>query len=217
MSWRDVPMPTAVAKLPRDKRGFPVPWVSEWHPDDARIGYLRWGHPNGVTVETAFADCECEIGVGEPNLGALCTKRQIKGMLERLCDVCGEFIPAGPVYFIGGAFIGMDGATGFRECGLHYECALYSARVCPGITTKGDKPSIHVANAYALQPEFLRQDKSTPDGTSKIIFESFQDPALQLVSRMGRVVLMCIYAVPINPTITPVPEWVERQLAKGAA
>lgn len=215
MKWKDVPMPPAVRNLPRDKRGFPVPWVSEWEPGEASVELLRWEHP-GIHIQMPYAHCSDEIGVGEPNLGALCPKRQIKGMLERLCDVCGEFIPAGPIYFLGAGFIGDDGTTGFRECGLHYECALYSAQVCPGLITKGDEPIVHEALAYHLQPEVMQRDSRAPDVTNTI-FDSFQDPNLHMLSRIEPIVLLGVYAVPINPTKTPVPEWVRQQLKEKCA
>jgi hypothetical protein len=208
-------MPTAVTKLPRDKRGFPVPWVSEWAPGEAGVVRLIWEGPGGLVVQTPCASCACKPGVGTPDLGALCVERQIRGMLERLCDVCGEFIPAGPIYFLGGATIAKSG-VGFRECGLHYECALYSAQVCPGLTTRGNKVMVYEATAYHLQPQYMRPGV---EGVIDDIFDSFQDPRLVEIveSRKVPMVLTAAYAVPIDATITPAPEWVAAQLKERVA
>lgn len=213
-------MPPAVAALPRDKRGFPVPWVSEWNGNTC-IGLLSAPHL-GV-VATPFVGCDCVIGVGEPDLGTLCQHRQIRGMVERLCDVCGEFIPPGPLYFLGGD-VGITDAgqlvsigiteTGFRECALHHDCALYSAQVCPALTTKGDAVKIVECLAYCPQPEF----QLMVDGvlTSRT-FTGFQDPALAALSAQTRMILAAVFAVPVDPVVTPVTQWVEQQLLRRSA
>lgn len=123
MSWKDVPMPPAVAALPKDKRGYPIPWISEWERPDDSVGVV-FDHEGYAVV-----GCGCEIGLGEPNLGKLCPRRQRRAMRHKLCDVCGSRVDAP---FI---FMGRRGNLCYSESALHTECAIYSVQVCVAIRT----------------------------------------------------------------------------------
>lgn len=138
MGWKDVPMPPQVAALHRDRRGFPVPWISDW--DSGEVDAL--GHHWHIQDKDAqskvwgpyLESCAHIDGVGEPNLGALCAPRQLHGMLQRLCDVCGKKVGK-TAFFMGNKELH---ERGYRELPLHLDCVLYSGQVCPGMVTKAE-------------------------------------------------------------------------------
>lgn len=206
-------MPTRVSSLPTDKRGFPVPWVSCWHNgEDQEPMRVVTVNTHLMRVENLpAADCLHVAGVGVPDLGSLCPGNQLKGMLDRLCDVCGDEIEPGPIFFLG-AYNVLGGAVGFRECGVHRECALYAAQVCPGLITATPRKQVSVFEStdYDLQPEFIYMDG---DELTTTKFASFDDPWIMARLALNqRMVLLAAYARPHNPTITPLSRWVSLQL-----
>lgn len=123
MKWQDVRMPDQIARLPRDHRGFPVPYVSDW------------SHEGSGMIDTGrvmLNDCNCTIGKGVPDLGHQCPVRQRECMTRRKCEVCGQKIPPNAMV----AFMGGLDSNSFTEPCMHIECAHYSASVCPGIRSK---------------------------------------------------------------------------------
>lgn len=211
-------MPTSVSRLPVDKRGFPVPWISCWDSEENCAPPLtnQIIDTPGFLAQMMAPECDHVAGRGVPDLGSLCPARQLDGMLNRLCDVCGDFIPPGAIYFMG-AYDLLGGAVGFRECGLHYECALYSAQVCPGLVTAKPPSFVGVfeATAYVLQPQFLWMDPR--DGVKHTDhFLGWDDPRLielfvKAQSDEVRMALMGAYAVPLDPIITRLSDWVTLQ------
>lgn len=215
MSWRDVPMPPAVAALPQDRRGFPVPWVSEWSEKrEDEIATRVVSAPHLGVLQVPSVDCTHVIGEGVPNLGALCPRSQIDGMLDRLCDVCGEFIPPGPIYFLGGTSLADKTKGAFRELGLHYECALYSAQVCPGMVTAASRVAVFECLAYQPLPLFIYGVKG-PVGQplpEEAMFDSFAHAVAYISNNTdGRAVLTGVHAALIDPKITELSDWVAKQ------
>ena len=212
MSWRDVPMPTAVRSLPTDKRGFPVPWVSCW--DGPRAwDPLTWQvtETPDVLLECLASYCGHVAGEGVPDLGQLCPGNQLQGMVHRLCDVCGGPIPEGPIYFMGG-YDAAKGKAGFRECGLHFECALYAGQVCPALVTSRPPATVVVyeCTTYDLQPIFYWTDSKHAIQSDH--FASFDDPdlvALFILTKANgtRMALIGALANPVDPIITPLADW----------
>lgn len=139
--WKDVEMPSAIAALPRTEIGMPIPWISGWDSDDK-------DHPVREHNGQLVTRCDCRIGVGVPNLGGLCPERQRAGMLEMLCDACGE--PGSE-----GIFLGSAACQIFREPALHLACAVYSVKVCPGIRAKADTFGVHFATEYTMLDEVV--------------------------------------------------------------
>lgn len=136
--WKDVPMPPRIAALPRDKRGFPVPWVSEWSTPEDETGERSWHERWVPKYDAALAYCTHVDGQGEPDLGNLCAVRQIIGMDERRCDVCGGRVNR-TAWFMGAKMLTPGEGNvlnGFRETPMHLECVLYAGQVCPGMVTK---------------------------------------------------------------------------------
>jgi hypothetical protein len=101
MNWRDVPMPDAIAALPKDARGFPVP---------------------------AFVYRPATWQAGEPlDLRVLDPRGVLDLMQRKRCGVCAQ--PCGyRLWFIGGP---MCLANRIFEAPTHHACALYSLRACP--------------------------------------------------------------------------------------
>lgn len=135
-------IPDAIAKLPTDERGYPVPWVSMWMPDDDDdpTGHTRWDEVHGSVV-----DCSCVIGEGTARLGRICPSRQLRGTLERICGTCGTHIDGWccwPVDNVGGKI---------TEAPNHPECMAYSLSTCPflkGAVKRFDSFRIMVARDY---------------------------------------------------------------------
>ena len=194
-------MPPAVAALPRDKRGFPVPWVSEWDPGHWNITM----HPrHGAMV----GSCDHVDGVGTPHLGNLCAARQVQGMLKRLCDVCGQKID-GFCYFMGSTSLVTDG---YRELPVHLECALYAGQVCPGLVTPARQERIAVAECltYRIEPGRIVAPDDGSGRPDERRFDSLDDPAIRLLNAVGfRSVMTAIYAVPEEPKVWLLNDWLQ--------
>lgn len=195
--WKQVPMPDRIAQLPRDKRGFPVPWVSCWTSGEHGVGELTV--TTGIFgVSLAGAVCDHIAGEGLPDLANLCSGNQIKGMTERRCDVCGDVIDEGPLHFVGS----VDN-TSFREPPLHLECAVYSLQVCPGIST-APGVGVVVTGSYEMHPEMMLPDfnggsvEGIP-GVKREIMRGFPEAVayMQLTQVPG--VCMGVHAIPRNP------------------
>ena len=102
----DEPMPRRMRGLPRDHRGFAVPYFVAW---------LRDGK-------------EVNIGYGEPDFRILSPSRMRRCKSERLCWLCGHKLGSFLVFAIGP----MCAATRTTmEPPAHLECARYSVKVCP--------------------------------------------------------------------------------------
>jgi hypothetical protein len=185
-----------VAKLPTDKRGFPVPSISCWSSaNDLRPGELMVpveGVPNVEAVEIMAATCNHVAGEGTPDLANLCAGKQITMMTQRRCDVCDDPI-SGSCHFIG-----QVSNEWFREAPLHWDCAVYSLQVCPGIST-GEGVGVQTCDAYDLTPVFIQPVSG--GGTEEVPYPSFFAAVLsmQVTQRPG--VLVACHARPINPVV----------------
>lgn len=199
--WKQVPMPDRIARLPRDKRGFPVPSISCWNSDSSKLQAEPMQiDGDGYTVEIMAATCTHVAGEGVPDLANLCAGKQVSMMVQRRCDVCDDPID-GICHFIG-----QIRNEWFREAPLHEECATYSLRVCPGIST-GDGVGVQSCASYDITPVFLRPDGM--GGTEEQPYESFALAvmAMQITQLPG--VLIACHARPINPLVMSREEWLE--------
>lgn len=201
--WRQVPMPDRIARLPRDKRGFPVPWVSCWGDTSHGVGQVQvtFTDPSlgQVMTEIAGAACDHVAGEGVPDLAKLCSGNQIIGMTQRRCDVCGDEID-GTLHFVGAT----DNEV-FCEPPLHLECAVYSLQVCPGISTRPGV-GVVVCEGYDMQPEFMVRampgEESDPGlpGVRRVIFRGFVEAVTYMRMSQAPGVCMAVHAVPKEPT-----------------
>jgi hypothetical protein len=143
-----VPVPKFLRHLPTDKRGFPVPYVSEWHDEsgEANMRRVADGTQVGGRFEKArIAGSPWPVtllspsgtkGKGAPRLASLHPIRQRECVLKRKCQVCGRSIkPSSTCLLVGGERHEVDGKTlfGFREPPLHPRCAVFALYACPGI------------------------------------------------------------------------------------
>lgn len=137
--WKAVEMPVQIAALPRERKGFPIPYVAEWQHSENPPHTLE---ENGNILRM---DCDCIVGVGEPELGKQCPTRQRECMSERKCQVCSYPIGVDADC----ALLGGEEIETYIEPALHIECARYSLLVCPGITRRPGM-SIHICREYEL-------------------------------------------------------------------
>lgn len=105
-----VPLPESMSGLPKDKRGYPIPWI-----------VLRDKH--GLPHFT----------VNDGRKVAQCAK-------FGLCGICGKalgtHVPKNPqkgAYFVGGPACFYSERGAFLDPPMHRECAEYAMRVCPYI------------------------------------------------------------------------------------
>ena len=115
MDRNDMPMPKAIANRPRDERGYPVPAVTPWKN-------------------------------GKPDFGGLGSFRVAICLIEHRCSICGTKM-TGPIYHVHDSdvtdLMEISLATGkpvinaapTQEAPGHRSCMLYSAIVCPYISS----------------------------------------------------------------------------------
>jgi hypothetical protein len=103
----DVPLPMRMRGLPRDHRGFVVPYFVAWLDEQQH----EVEPPNGV-----------------PDFRILSPSRMLKCKRDKLCWLCGQKLGRFMVFAIGP----MCAATRTTmEPPGHYECARYGVIVCP--------------------------------------------------------------------------------------
>lgn len=99
-------MPGRIARLPRDKRGFPVPWFVQWLKDAA----------------------PCAVGDGEPDFRVIDSDKFALCLKQPRCWICGGFMGKHKVLVIGPMCV-VNRVTSEPPC--HRDCAEYAARACP--------------------------------------------------------------------------------------
>lgn len=113
-----VPMPSRLADLPRDRRGYPVPWFVQWFDD---------GKPT-------------EPGDGQPDFRVVDERKLKVAVVRKRCWLCGE--PLGSYKtFVVGPMCAINRVS--SEPPSHTECAIYAAKVCPFLTN----PKVHRVEA----------------------------------------------------------------------
>lgn len=99
-------MPKRIARLPRDHRGFPVPWFVQWYCE---------GAPS-------------ERGVGQPDFRVIDSPKIAVAHNRKLCWICGE--PRGVhLAFNIGPMCAINRTI--SEPPSHLDCAEFSAKACP--------------------------------------------------------------------------------------
>lgn len=150
-------MPPTVAARPRDDRGYPVPAITPW--SDGRALFAQ---------QSAFRTLIC--------------------LAERRCTVCGTKIPPGPVYrvvdgglggnielalYTGKSYFNLAPAT---EGPGHRSCMIYSAVICPHLTSPGARRKIETR----VGPETL--PKGDPRGSTGTVV-GYESYSYQLTAR----------------------------------
>jgi hypothetical protein len=107
-------MPDRIARLPRDSRGYPVPWFVCWMKD---------GEP-------------CPRGEGEPDFRVISPNGLSRAYQHGRCWICGEPLGVHRVYVIGPMCV-VNRVT--SEPPNHRECAEFAAKACPFLTNPRQK------------------------------------------------------------------------------
>ena len=113
-----IPMPERIARLPRERRGFPVPYIAEQHQD------------------------------GSPNLGMVDSAMSAHCHELRLCSICGEKLAPAERTFITGPSCVFGSDYGCDDPPMHEECAHYALRVCPHLIAPGSVSVVITALRY---------------------------------------------------------------------
>ncbi len=137
MSWKDVPMPRQIRRLPRDVRGFPVPYVAETEEEQDSWTFQRDKH--GVLYLTTVKP---RARTRTPLLGEMNADRQRHAMSIPCCQVCakdlrGDWRKEG-VWLTTDLHMLEEGAW-LTEPPCCWSCLAYALRVCPGIVSKRRK------------------------------------------------------------------------------
>ena len=112
-------MPPRIARLPRNERGYPIPWFVAVQDDGTR---------------------DFRIADGD---------RRIDAVQDDLCWVCGGRLGANLAFVIG-PMCAVNRIS--AEPPGHYDCATYSARVCPFLAT----------------PQMVRREGGKPPGITTL-------------------------------------------------
>lgn len=109
---QDLPPPHRMKHLPRDERGFVVPWFVAWM-DEA-------GEP-------------CPPGKGTPDFRVIRPGGITMAYAQRLCWLCGQpMLPKIPRVFTIGSMCLVNRIS--AEPPAHWPCANYATKVCPFLT-----------------------------------------------------------------------------------
>lgn len=107
----NITLPKRIADLPRDERGYPVPFFVQWFDEK--------GQPT-------------KYGVGKPDLRIADARKSIECLKQRVCWVCGQ--PLGSwTAFVGGPRSCENRV--FADGPMHVDCAEFSAQYCPHLAT----------------------------------------------------------------------------------
>ncbi|WSM44678.1 hypothetical protein OIE78_34480 (plasmid) [Streptomyces cellulosae] len=198
-SWRSIPMPSGVARLPRNSAGRPVPGNIAWYEadDDGAILVMQ-DHELGVHIT-----CPCTPGRGTPKFGEQCPVRQREFMLQRRCGLCTRDIePTGQL-----VFVGETSAQYYLEPPLHPLCAAYALQVCPVLHAAGERIEVALTQSYALAED--RITEMTDEGKMRRSTVPFGHPFAPYLG-----VLEFYLAFPETPERLPGPVWLAQRAPK---
>lgn len=198
-SWRTIPMPSRVARLPRNSAGLPVPGNIVWCPadDDGSILVTKSDELGGHIT------CQCTPGRGTPAFGEQCPVRQRQFMTQRRCGLCTQDIAATEQL----AFIGETDAQYYLEPPLHHSCAAYALQVCPRLHAAGESIEVALTQTYELAED--RITGMTPEGELRRAMFPLGDP---LSRHLG--ILEFYLAFPVSPTRLTGPAWLAEHLSR---
>lgn len=101
LKWKDVPVPERMEHLPRDRRGYPIPW--------------------NVMRDNA----------GEPLFTVNDDRMAWKALEELLCPICGGALEIGDLWWVGGPLSAFHPDGAYFDSPMHKECSSYALQVCP--------------------------------------------------------------------------------------
>jgi hypothetical protein len=189
-------MPAAVARLPRNGAGRPVPGNIAWHEADDNGSILVARNDNLGSHVT----CPCTPGRGTPRFGEQCPEQQRKLMVGRRCGLCTRAInPTAQL-----VFIGETDARYYLEPPLHPLCAAYALQVCPVLHAAADRIEVAVTRSYSLAED--RITSASADGTLRRAVFPFGDLVAHQVA-----VLEFYLAFPDTPERLTAPTWLAQR------
>lgn len=97
-------IPDRIKLLPKDHRGFPIPYV---------VLIDKEGQPH--------------FKINDESKGRMC-------VLSRICHVCGQKLVHKDYWFIGGQLSAYHPYGAFNDGATHYECGLFALKICPYLT-----------------------------------------------------------------------------------
>jgi hypothetical protein len=100
------PIPAPIARLPKDDRGYPVPWFIQWIKDSK----------------------EAAPGEGQPDFRYMDPKKWEEGLMRGRCWVCGGTLGTHRIFVIG-PMCAINRVTQEPPC--HRACAEYACKACP--------------------------------------------------------------------------------------
>jgi hypothetical protein len=102
------PLPDRMKYLPRDDRGFPVPWFVQW--------------------TDLVSDRPTPFGEGRPRFNVVDAAKWERAIREKRCWICGERLGARRTFVVG-PIAAINRCT--AEPPAHNDCALFAAQACP--------------------------------------------------------------------------------------
>jgi hypothetical protein len=100
-NWKDVPIPSLMQKLPKDARGYPIPFV---------VLYDNEGRPH-FTVNDEMKVQEC--------------------LARKLCAICGSKLENKRYWMAGGPLSAFHPQGRYFDTPVHRQCGEYAMQVCP--------------------------------------------------------------------------------------
>jgi hypothetical protein len=101
-----VPLPKPMRTLPRDPRGYPIPYI--------------------VLVD---ASKQAQFTINDVRKVSVCIKR-------RLCAICGKRMDVADMWFAGGSRCFLHPLGAFIDPPMHMECGTYAMEVCPFLAAR---------------------------------------------------------------------------------
>jgi len=117
-------MPNRISRLPRDRRGFPVPFFVRWLPNDR--------------------------GEMEPHFPVMDQEALRQAVRFRKCWICGQQLGQHLVFLVGPMCLVNRLSA---EPPSHYDCALFAAKNCPFLANPRVKRGLTNEDAKAMGAE----------------------------------------------------------------
>ncbi len=157
----DLPaLPSRMARLPIDERGYPVPYFVAWVQDGKEV----------------------KRGQGEPDFRAMSSDAFENCVRYNVCWLCGQMMG---VYksFVLGPMCALNRTT--SEPGCHLECADFAARACPFLTRPKQKRNEHELLAATVAGIQIRRNPGVALVWTSRKFHLFGDGKGGVLFRIG--------------------------------